>query len=118
MNKIDTILQEDWSDMQEEYPYTLDTYDKEGKPGQEILAIQFCRFCKHDFMICIYYLYLVLIAEFGHWDLRNADLTGRFERVIRYGEKMMEEQDTKIRQCWAKGKLVKRSSQVINYKVC
>lgn len=33
LNKMDTILQEDWSDMQEEYPYTLDTYDKEGKPG-------------------------------------------------------------------------------------
>lgn len=60
-------------------------------------------------------LRLVLIAEYGHWDLRNADLTGRFDRLIRYGEKMLEEEDTKIRQFWSKGKLVKSSPLVMIY---
>jgi len=26
-------LDEDWKDMQEEYPFRLDSSDKEGKPG-------------------------------------------------------------------------------------
>lgn len=49
---------------------------------------------------------LVLFGEFGHWDLRHAEATGRFERLIRFGEKIMEEEETLVRQLQSEGKLV------------
>jgi hypothetical protein len=34
-NKIDNILEEDWSDFEEQYKYSLfDAKDKEGKPSK------------------------------------------------------------------------------------
>ncbi len=36
---MSTIHQEDWSDMQEDYPYFVDTFDKEGRPSKPINII-------------------------------------------------------------------------------
>lgn len=30
---METILSEDWADFEEEYPFRMDFFDKEGKPG-------------------------------------------------------------------------------------
>lgn len=32
-NKMDTIHTEDWSDMEAEYPYHIEGFDKQGQPG-------------------------------------------------------------------------------------
>lgn len=32
-NNLDGILNEDWSDVESDFPYSTDTYDKEGRPS-------------------------------------------------------------------------------------
>ncbi|CAL8099399.1 unnamed protein product [Orchesella dallaii] len=82
-NSMDTILEEDWADMEEEYPFKLNSHDKEGKP--------------------------VFLGAFGHWDLRKAEVTGRFPRLMRYGERILEEEEVLIRKLQAEGKMVTRT---------
>lgn len=64
-NKIDTIGDEDWSDLQEDYPYTRDTRDKLGRPVGTI--------------------------SIGPWDIRAASYAGKMPRMHRYIAKLMEE---------------------------
>lgn len=33
-NKMDTILQEDWTEFHDKYPYYLDTFAKNGSPSK------------------------------------------------------------------------------------
>lgn len=33
-NKIDAILEENFSDMESDFPYEMDTYDVKGQPGR------------------------------------------------------------------------------------
>lgn len=55
-----------------------------------------------------------MIGEFGHWDLRNAEITGRFERLKRFGERIMEEEETIVRNSQAQGKLVTRAMVIMD----
>lgn len=38
-NNIDNILKEDWSDVMRDFPATIDTYDKEGRPSKLHICI-------------------------------------------------------------------------------
>ncbi|CAL8109313.1 unnamed protein product [Orchesella dallaii] len=69
--KMDTIHNEDWSDMQHDFPYYLDSFDKKGQP--------------------------VAIAYAKEWDLRSAVVTGRIRRGLRYLDKAMDEANKMIR---------------------
>lgn len=38
-NKMDTILEEDWSKFEEKFPYFVEGCDKEGRPGKSLSLI-------------------------------------------------------------------------------
>jgi len=87
-NKMDGIHEEDWSDMEAEYPYHLDGLDKQGQP--------------------------VIVGNIGDWDLRRASVTGRIQRVLRYLDKAMDEATIKIREMQKEGKNVTKFFFIVN----
>jgi len=87
-NGMDNVLNEDWSDVESEYPYYVDTEDKEGRP--------------------------ILNFNLGEWDLRKGIVQGKRDRVIRYLDKGFEELALQIRQKQAKGMNVTQAIFLIN----
>lgn len=77
---MDTILQEDWTEFNERFPYYLDTVSKDGEP--------------------------ILSGNFGDWDIRGIALAGRMPQLTRYIDKAMEEATTKVRKMQEEGKNV------------
>lgn len=57
-NKIDTILNEDFSNMREDFVIHTDSHDKKGRP--------------------------IVAVNIGHWDLRAVVLQGRIAQLLRY----------------------------------
>jgi len=86
-NKIGTIQNEDFSDLYDDYPYIF-TVDKQGQP--------------------------VFIGFAGEWDIRQAVLTGRAARVIRYMNKALESGARVIRQMQYAGKNITRLNLMID----
>lgn len=86
-NKIATIHKEDFSEIAEDYPYVF-TVDKQGQPA--------------------------FIAFAGEWDIRNAVLTGRAARIIRYMNKALESGARVIRQMQYAGKNITRLNLIID----
>lgn len=80
------IEKEDFSDMNKDYAYSTDGFDKEGRP--------------------------LLIGFAGEWDIRNSVVTGRSHRLLRYLDRGMEMLARNIRKLQQDGKNV--SSQVFN----
>lgn len=78
---MDTILQEDWSEFQEKYPYYLDTVSKDGKP--------------------------ILSGNLGDWDIRAKVFAGRLPNLIRYLNKAQEDAATAVRKLQEQGKNVR-----------
>lgn len=81
VNKMDSILKEDWSQFHDRFQYYLDTVSKDGKP--------------------------ILSGNFGDWDIRGVALAGRLPQLIRFIDKAMEEATTKVRKLQEQGKNVK-----------
>lgn len=69
--KIDSILAEDFADFDQDYKYTFEGCDKEGKP--------------------------VVTAAVGDWDLRRAIITGKEARAKRFMYRLFEEAVTVLR---------------------
>jgi len=63
-NKMDSILQEDFSQLQKNYPYWVDGVDYHGRP--------------------------ISTLPLGSWDLRRAVLTGEMKQITRYLDQMLE----------------------------
>ncbi|ODN06054.1 SEC14-like protein 2 [Orchesella cincta] len=78
--KMDVIHKEDWSDMQHDFPYYIDVVDKKGQP--------------------------VITAISRDWDIRNAIVTGRIRRVLRYLDKAMDEANGLVRTFQLEGQNV------------
>jgi len=70
-NKMDEVLNEDWSDFRKKYKYWIDGVDKDGRP--------------------------IVFIDVGEWDLRKAVVSGESARVGRYIDKIYEEITTKVR---------------------
>jgi len=87
-NKMDSILQEDWSEFHEKYPYYLDTTSKDGSP--------------------------ILSGNFGDWDIRGIALAGRMPHLIRYLVKGMEDAVTLVRKMQDQGKNVTQFDFLVN----
>lgn len=85
---MDTILSEDFSDVEGDYPYYIDTVDKEGRP--------------------------IISFTLGEWDIRKGILQGKRDRVMRYLDKAFEDAALKIRQKQAKGMNVTQAVFLIN----
>jgi len=86
-NKIANIHKEDFSDLYDDFPYIF-TVDKQGQPA--------------------------FIGFAGEWDVRNAVLTGRAGRVIRYINKALESGARMVRQLQYSGKNITRLSLIID----
>ncbi|CAL8112992.1 unnamed protein product [Orchesella dallaii] len=80
LNNMSTIHQEDWSDFRDDYEYFIDTHDKSGRP--------------------------IATLRFGDWDIRNAILTGKGQRLTRYLYKALDEVTAKIRALQREGKQI------------
>jgi len=71
-NKMDSILDEDFSQFERSYPFILDGHDKDGRP--------------------------VIIFEFGKYDLRRIGISGNYNAFLRYLDRYMELAVSKIRE--------------------
>ena len=79
---MDTIHNEDWSDMKKDYPYEIFGFDKAGRP--------------------------VGTVSIRDWDIRRAHLQGKLERLQRYMDKMLDEISLKVINMRAEGKNITR----------
>jgi len=86
--KMDQINDEDWSDMEIEYPYYLDGYDHEGKP--------------------------ILTANYDEWDIRKGVLSGKLQRLMRWMTKAQNDGVSKVRELQAEGKNITQWDFIIN----
>jgi len=87
-NNIDAVLTEDFSDLERDYPYTTDTYDKTGRP--------------------------IIAFSFGDWDIRKAVIAGQARRFTRYLDRAFEDVSKQIREKQARGENVTQSQFLIN----
>jgi len=72
VQKVDTILDEDWSDFRQRFPYDVNSVNKEGRP--------------------------VLYYHYGIWDISQEASSGDYKRLVRYmTANMMEHADSKVR---------------------
>lgn len=79
---MDGIQEEDFSDVKDDFPVHLDTYDKKGQP--------------------------VVTAIAGQWDLRQGFLTGRDKRVLRYVYQTLDRAAIMVREAQQAGKNVSK----------
>ncbi len=86
--KMDTINEEDWSDMKEDFPYTSDTFDKTGRPIGTI--------------------------NMGPWNIRRMALAGKMPRLQRYMNKLLEEATQAVIREQGKGNNVTQWKVLIN----
>ncbi|XP_021955555.1 SEC14 cytosolic factor isoform X2 [Folsomia candida] len=87
-NKMDNILREDFSYMEEEYPIDLSGVDYTGRP--------------------------VLLVRVGDWDVRRSHVTGEHDENYRYSIRALELASQKVRDAQARGKLVTRFQVIFN----
>ncbi|CAL8099390.1 unnamed protein product [Orchesella dallaii] len=87
-SKLQTIEKEDFSDISDEYPYVLTGLDKQGRP--------------------------VFVAMAGEWNIRNAIMTGRAPRVLRYLDQGLEVVARDIRRMQREGKNVTQANLIID----
>jgi len=87
-NSIDNVLNEDFSDLERDYPYTTDTQDKTGRP--------------------------IIAFGFGDWDIRKAVLAGQARRFTRYLDRAFEDVSKQIREKQARGENVTQAQFLIN----
>lgn len=84
---MDGIQEEDFSDVKDDFPVQIDTFDKKGQP--------------------------VVTAIAGQWDLRQGFLTGRDKRVLRYVYQTLDRAAIMVREAQQAGKNV---SKHLNFK--
>ncbi|OXA53320.1 SEC14-like protein 4 [Folsomia candida] len=70
-NGMDSILDEDFSDMESDYKYFIDGFDYQGRP--------------------------VAFWDLGSYDFRRASLSGKGKRLLRYMDRYLEQVTTKVR---------------------
>ncbi|ODM91709.1 SEC14-like protein 4 [Orchesella cincta] len=81
-NKIKSILQEDWSDLEQDFPASFSTTDKMSRP--------------------------IITMEMGDWDFRAAVLTGKAQRLNRYLIYTIERYVNSVFEAQAAGRNVTR----------
>ncbi|ODM94174.1 SEC14-like protein 2 [Orchesella cincta] len=87
-NRMDSIQEENWTDMMREYPYQIDVVDKQHRPVGTLSAKK--------------------------WDIRRAVSQGRVPRLQRYMYKMLDELNTKLYETRKNGTNVTQWSAIIN----
>jgi len=87
-NKIDNILNEDWSDLEQSYRYYLEGRDTEGKP--------------------------LLYVNGGVWDLRQVVISGNRDRFNRYIDRALEDACTLVRKLGEEYKNVSQGILIVN----
>jgi len=85
---MDTIHNEDFSDMEREYPMRVSGYDNKGQP--------------------------ILYFDLGIWDIRKAVLGGKGKKIVRWFMKLNDEARIKVREEQLKGKKVTRYLILVN----
>ncbi|ODM97022.1 SEC14-like protein 2 [Orchesella cincta] len=85
---MDTINEEDWSDMKDDYHYDADTFDREGRP--------------------------IGTLNIGPWNFRRAAITGKMPRLIRYMDKLLEEATQAVITQQGMGKNVTQWKVILN----
>jgi len=88
INKMDGIIDEDFSDIMDDFPVYVDTYDKKGQP--------------------------IITAVAGQWDMRQSHVTGRDKRMFRYMLRVMEKATNLVREAQQDGKNITRFDYVLN----
>lgn len=88
LNSMDSIDNEDFSDMEQDFPLYFDGVDKQGR--------------------------IVMESHFGEWPVRTAVVGGKLQRLNRYGVKAIEDATRKVRDLQASGKNVTQWVMLLN----
>jgi hypothetical protein len=113
---MDTIEQEDWSDIASEYKVWADGHDKEGRPSKSLnlnALILFFHLNLSEFKFWLRSV-LVLYANLGSWDLRRAVLSGKLERILRYVSMIYERTTNRIREMAARNQTVSQGIVILD----
>ncbi|OXA60945.1 Phosphatidylinositol/phosphatidylcholine transfer protein SFH9 [Folsomia candida] len=86
-NRMDKILEEDWSDLNDEYKFVIEGCDYEGRP--------------------------TAVAYVGDWDLRKLVIAGKGRRVMRYVDKLYEESNKILRNMQGGGSNSTRANLIL-----
>ncbi|OXA56328.1 SEC14-like protein 2 [Folsomia candida] len=76
-NKMDSVNEEDWSDLEPDFRYSIEGCDNEGRP--------------------------VVSVFLGDWDIRKAILAGKSKRLMRYIDHLVEEVTSLVRSSQERG---------------
>jgi len=87
-NGMDSILSEDWRDLESDYRYSIEGCDVEGRP--------------------------VISAFLGDWDMRKLVLSGQSGRLTRYIDKLIEEVVTLVRSSQERGLNITQFSLILD----
>ncbi|OXA49432.1 Phosphatidylinositol/phosphatidylcholine transfer protein SFH6 [Folsomia candida] len=82
------LMEEDWSDFEQEFRFEIQGCDKEGRP--------------------------VVSIPVGDWDVRRAVLAGQSDKLIRYFDKLLEEVTTLIRDAQKSGENMTRFNHIMD----
>jgi len=85
---MDNIQEEDWTDMEEDFPWYYDGYDNEGKP--------------------------ILTANYDEWDIRKGVVAGKLQRIMRWMAYALDTGVRRVRELQAEGKNVTQWDFIIN----
>ncbi|XP_035715565.1 SEC14-like protein 4 isoform X3 [Folsomia candida] len=87
-NEMDALLDEDWTEFNNQYRFNLDGCDGNGAP--------------------------VFVLFAGEWDMRRAALAGQSEKMRRYIDKCFEEASTVLRNMQARGSNATRANLILD----
>ncbi|ODN03993.1 SEC14-like protein 2 [Orchesella cincta] len=87
-NRMDNILNEDFSELDRDYPFQIQYEDKEGKP--------------------------IVTANFGDWDIRKLAISGKISSLNRHIDRGFEMVTDKVRKLQESGKVVAQWDFIIN----
>lgn len=116
-NRMDTINEENWTDMTREYPYQTDTIDKDGRPGTKPwLKLKMKTFCIHLALSHFTPFYEITVGTLTakDWNIRRAVSRAHTPRLQRYMYKILEDLTNKLYQIRMEGKNVTQWSAIIN----
>lgn len=88
LNSMDSIANEDFSDLEHDFPLYFDGVDKQGR--------------------------VIMESHFGEWPVRSAVVSGKLRRLNRYGVKAIEYATRKVRELQASGKNVTQWVMLLN----
>lgn len=112
-NNIDTLLDEEYPEFDDEYGIYLEGCDYEGRPGTRAETHPQKSSWGNFFSRMLFHL-SVISMPLGDWDMRRAMVSGLGPKLNRYMDKVMEDATTFLRNANAAGMEIVQNTLIID----